>query len=56
MKSNKVALLVFFTLLCNITFCQTWPIHDTDDPNNWNSISSNFGEIHPTNADHFHGT
>jgi hypothetical protein len=55
MRLNKIIPLVLLTFLSHSVFAQTWPIRETDDPDKWNDITGTFGEIHPTNEDHFHG-
>lgn len=51
---NRVVTVVLsFSSLLSVA--QNWPINQTDDATSWNRISATFGEIHPTDGDHFHG-
>ncbi len=53
-KLNNLFLVLFFHLTLGKCLCQQWPINQADDQNYWDRISCTFGEIHPTNGDHFH--
>lgn len=56
MKLNRTHFFVIGLIFCeSVARAQTWPINQSDDPAWWNKISATFGEIHPTNGDHFHG-
>ncbi|MDD3011772.1 MAG: hypothetical protein PHU97_10700 [Bacteroidales bacterium] len=49
-------LLCFVFLICfyDSSLSQSWPILANDDINGYYRVSCAFGEIHPTNGDHFH--
>ncbi|MEW5767718.1 MAG: FG-GAP-like repeat-containing protein, partial [bacterium] len=58
LRYSKISLtIILFSsfVLSNLSFALQWPINSADDPLNYNTVNCTFGEIHPTNGDHFHG-
>jgi len=55
LSSKRIFILILFSISLSKAYTQVWPINQTDDPNFWNRISGTFGEVHPTNGNHFHG-
>lgn len=51
-KSAIILIMICFTP--RVSARPVWPILATDDPNHYNTVNCTFGEIHPTNGDHFH--
>ena len=54
-RMNKVyPLIIILVLISSNSYGQNWPISQADDNCCYNRVNGTFGEIHPTNGDHFH--
>jgi PKD repeat protein len=57
MRFNEVVCIFILTCIAVAATGQVvlWPISSVDDPQYYTRVNCTFGEIHPTNGDHFHG-